>query len=64
MPDVMTVMSSELVSLGRYGRIVNGASVCPRKSEAATFSDSAPLVPISQAITTAKPRTIHCITPM
>ena len=43
--------------------MVNGASVCPRKSEAATLSDSAPLVPMSQAITTAKPRTIHCITP-
>ena len=51
------------VSLGRYGRIVSGASVWPRKSEAATLSDSAPLVPISQAITTAKTRTTHCITP-
>ena len=43
MPDVITVKSSDRVSLGRYGRIVKGASVCPKKSDAATFSDSAPL---------------------
>ena len=27
MPDVMTVISSDSVMRGRYGRIVNGASV-------------------------------------
>ena len=51
MPAVITVSSSDLVRRGRYGRIVRGASVWPRKSEAATSSDSAPLVPISQAMT-------------
>ena len=63
MPEVITVSSSDRVSLGRYGRIVSGASVWPRKSEAATFSDSAPLAPISRAITTANPRTTHCMMP-
>ncbi len=63
MPEVITVSSSDFVRRGRYGRIVSGASVWPRNSEAATLSDSAPLVPISQAITTAKPRTIHCMMP-
>ena len=42
-PDVMTVMSSDCVISGRYGRIVSGASVCPMKMLAATLSDSAPL---------------------
>src|SRR5579885_1278872 len=39
-------MSSERVSSGRNGRIVTGASVCPMKMLAATFSDSAPLAPM------------------
>ena len=43
MPEVMTVISSDSVISGRYGRIVSGASVCPMKMLAATFSDSAPL---------------------
>ncbi len=55
MPEVITVSSSDFVSRGRNGRIVSGASVWPRNSEAATLSDSAPLVPISLAITIAKP---------
>ena len=63
MPEVITVNSSERVSRARYGRMVRGASVWPRNREAATLSDSAPLVPISLAITTAKPRTTHCMTP-
>ena len=41
-PDVMTVISSDSVIRGRNGRIVSGASVCPMKMLAATFSDSAP----------------------
>ncbi len=46
MPDVITVMSSDCVIFGRYGRIVSGASVWPMKMLAATFSDSAPLAPM------------------
>ena len=41
-PDVMTVISSDSVIRGRNGRMVSGASVCPMKMLAATFSDSAP----------------------
>ena len=44
-PEVMTVISSDSVMRGRYGRIVSGASVCPMKMLAATLSDSAPLAP-------------------
>ena len=43
MPEVITVMSSDWVMCGRYGRMVSGASVCPMKMLAATLSDSAPL---------------------
>ena len=45
MPEVITVISSDSVIRGRNGRIVSGASVCPMKMLAATFSDSAPLAP-------------------
>ncbi len=45
------------------GRIVSGASVCPMKMLAATFSDSAPLAPMTRFITTAKSRTTTCMTP-
>ena len=45
MPEVMTVISSDSVIRGRYGRIVSGASVWPMKMLAATFSDSAPRGP-------------------
>ena len=51
MPLVMTVISSERVSFGRNGRMVSGASVCPMKMLAATFSDSAPLAPMKRIIT-------------
>ena len=54
MPEVMTVISSDSVMRGRYGRIVSGASVWPMKMLAATFSDSAPLARITRCITTAK----------
>ena len=54
MPDVITVISSDCVIRGRYGRIVSGASVWPMKMLAATFSDSAPLAPITRFMTTAK----------
>ena len=63
MPDVMTVMSSDCVIFGRYGLIVSGASVWPMKMLAATFSDSAPLAPITLFITTAKSRTTNCMMP-
>ena len=59
----MTVISSDSVMRGRYGRIVSGASVCPMKMLAATFSDSAPEALITRRITTAKSRTTTCITP-
>ena len=42
-PVVITVISSDCVIVGRYGRMVSGASVWPMKMLAATFSDSAPL---------------------
>ncbi len=48
---------------GRYGRMVSGASVWPMKMLAATFSDSAPLAPITLFITTANSRTMICMTP-
>ena len=50
MPEVMTVISSDSVIRGRYGRIVSGASVCPMKMLAATFSDSAPEARITRRI--------------
>ena len=64
MPEVITVISSDCVMRGRNGRIVSGASVWPMKMLAATFSDSAPLAPITLFITTANSRTMICITPM
>ena len=63
MPLVITVISSDCVRSGRNGRIVSGASVCPMKMLAATFSDSAPLAPITRCITQAAPRMTTCITP-
>ena len=62
-PDVITVISSDCVILGRYGRMVSGASVCPMKMLAATLSDSAPLAPITLFMTTANRRTTICMTP-
>ena len=58
MPEVMTVISSDSVIRGRNGRIVSGASVCPMKMLAATFSDSAPEAFITRRIITANNRTI------
>ena len=58
MPAVITVISSDSVMRGRNGRIVSGASVCPMKMLAATFSVSAPLARMNRRITTAKTRTI------
>ena len=63
MPDVITVISSDSVIRGRYGRIVSGASVWPMKMLAATFSDSAPLARMTRRITTANSRTTSCMTP-
>ena len=63
MPLVMTVISSDLVSLGRNGRMVRGASVWPMKMLAAMLRDSAPLAPIIFVITQAAPRMMICITP-
>src|SRR5256884_900532 len=55
-PLVMTHINSDFVSLFRNGRIVRGASVCPMKMLAATFSDSAPLAPITRVMSQAAPR--------
>ena len=63
MPEVITVISSDCVISGRNGRMVSGASVCPMKMLAATFSDSAPLAFITRCITTANMRTTTCMTP-
>jgi len=63
MPAVMTVISSDSVIRGRNGRIVRGASVCPMKMLAATFSVSAPLARMKRRMITAKARTTTCITP-
>jgi len=52
-----------LVISGRYGRMVSGASVCPMKMLAATFSDSAPLAPMTRCMTTAKTLTTSCMMP-
>ncbi len=43
--------------------MVSGASVCPMKMLAATFSDSAPLAFITLRIAHAKNRTTSCMTP-
>ena len=64
MPEVITVISSDCVISGRYGRIVSGASVCPMKMLAATFMLSAPEMRIVFSITHAMPRMMICITPM
>ena len=53
MPEVMMVMSSELVAPARNGRMVSGASVWPIKMLAATLVLSAPLVPMVRCITHA-----------
>ena len=63
MPLVITVMSSERVRSGRNGRMVNGASVCPMKMLAATFSDSAPLAPITRVIIQAAIFMMNCMMP-
>ena len=63
MPEVITVISSDRVICGRYGRIVSGASVCPMKMLAATLSDSAPLAFMKRRMPMAKSRTTNCITP-
>ena len=61
-PEVMTVISSDCVIRGDRA-MVSGASVWPMKMLAATFSDSAPLAPITRFMTTAKSRTTTCMTP-
>ena len=43
--------------------MVSGASVCPMKMLAATFSDSAPDARITRRITIAKSRTTTCMMP-
>jgi len=63
-PLVITVKSSDCVRPARKGRMVSGASVWPMQMLAATLSDSAPLAPITLFITTAKSRTMICMTPM
>jgi hypothetical protein len=63
MPAVITVISSDSVMRGRNGRIVSGASVCPMKMLAATFSDSAPLARMNRRMMTANARTMSCMTP-
>ena len=63
MPEVMTVISSDSVIFGRYGRIVSGASVWPMKMLAATFRLSAPLARMTRRISSANSRTTICMTP-
>ena len=63
MPAVITVISSDSVIRGRNGRMVSGASVCPMKMLAATFTDSAPLARMKRRITNANSRTTICIMP-
>ena len=63
MPQVMIVNNSLSVSLGRKGRMVRGASVCPMKILAATLVASAPLTPITRCITRAMTRTKACMIP-
>ena len=43
--------------------MVSGASVCPMKMLAATFSDSAPLARITRCIIHANSRTTSCMMP-
>ena len=63
MPAVITVISSDSVIFGRYGRMVSGASVCPMKMLAATFSVSAPLAFITRRMPIAKTCTTSCMIP-
>ena len=63
MPLVITTMSSLCVSLGRKGRMVRGASVCPMKMLAATFMDSAPLAPMNRIMIRAAIRMKNCMMP-
>ncbi len=63
MPLTIMVNNSDSVRPAMNGRIVSGASVCPMKMLAATFSDSAPLAPITFCITMANAFTRICITP-
>ena len=64
MPEVMMVMSSELVAPARNGRMVSGASVWPMKMLAATLVLSAPLVPIVRCMIHATTLMTCCMTPM
>ena len=64
MPEVMIVMSSELVAPARKGRMVSGASVWPMKMLAATLVDSAPEVPMVNCMMKATTLMICCMTPM
>ena len=63
MPEVITHINSDCVMRLMNGRIVNGASVCPMKTDAATLRLSAPLAPISRVMTLANARTTRVITP-
>ena len=64
MPEVMMVISSELVAPARKGRMVSGASVWPMKMLAATLVLSAPLVPMVRCMIHATTLMTCCITPM
>ena len=62
-PPVIIALSSDIVSLSRYGRIASGASVCPAKMLAAIASASAPETPISHDMMRASTQTIACMMP-
>ena len=62
-PEVITVISSDSVISGRYGRIVSGASVWDMKMPAAALTDSAPLDRITRRISRANTRTTICMMP-
>ena len=47
MPEVITHINSDCVMRLMNGLMVNGASVCPMKTDAATLRLSAPLAPIN-----------------
>ena len=59
----MTVFNSDMVSDSMNGLIRSGASVWPTKMFPEMDSVSAPEVRSVFCITTAIPRTIHCMTP-
>ena len=63
MPLVITVISSERVRSARKGGWSCGASVCPMKMLAATFSDSAPLAPMKRVMTQAAILMMNCMIP-